>query len=339
MGAVPGHAGTSRGDPASLLAAARRGDEAAFAGLIAPHRRPLHLHCYRLLASLHDADEALQETLFNAWRGLAGYEPRAPLRSWLYRIATNVALRMLERRRFPAEPVDHHLQPYPDRLLDDLPATGADPAEQAILAEGIGLALIAAMQMLPPKQRAVLVLRDVLDWRAREVAELLGETVPAVNSALARARATIAKERAAGTLVRAHAPASSAEEARVVRSFQAAWDRVDVPGIVALLTDDALLTMPPQAMVLTGAPAIGEFFATQPAGGRLERIELIEARVNGQPALVSYADEDGSGVGRAYGVLVVSIGGSRITGFTGFPRDLELFEQLGLPPTRPRPPR
>lgn len=288
-----------------------------------------------LLASLHDADEAVQETLLNAWRGLAGYEPRAPLRAWLHRIATNVALRMLERRRFPAEPADHHLQPYPDRLLADLPAAEAGPVEQVILAEGIGLALVAAMQLLPPKQRTVLVLRDVLDWRAREVAELLGETVPAVNSALQRARATIAREREAGTLVRAHVPTDRAAEERVVRGFQEAWARVDVPAIVALLTDDVLLTMPPDAIHMTGTAAVGDFFATRPAGGRLERIELIEARVSGRPALVSYADEDGTGVGRAYGVLVLAIQGSRISGFTGFPRDRELFEQLGLPLTRP----
>ena len=319
-----------------LLSAAQRGDEAAFAGLISPHRRALHVHCYRLLGSLHDADDALQETLLHAWRGLPGYEPRAPLTAWLYRIATNVALRMLERRGFPAHPVDLHLQPYPDRLLDDVPATGGDPEDEAILAEGVGLAVVAAMQLLPPKQRAVLVLRDALGWRAREVADLLGDTVPAVNSALQRARATIAREQDEQTLARRHDPASRAEEERVVRLFRDAWRRVDVPGIVALLTDDALLTMPPVAMQLIGVEEIGEFFATAPAGGRLERIELIEVRANGQPTLVSYADEEGSGVGRAYGVLVLALRGSRISGFTGFPNDLELFEQLGLPLSRAR---
>jgi RNA polymerase sigma-70 factor (ECF subfamily) len=327
-------AAESGGDASPLLAAARRGDEAAFTDLVAPHQRALHVHCYRLLGSPHDADDALQETLLNAWRGIAGYEPRAPLRAWLYRIATNVALRMLERRAHPTVPVDLHVQPYPDRLLDDIPGGGRGPEEEAIVAEGIGLALIAAMQLLPAKQRAVLVLRDVLGWRAREVADLLGDSVPAVNSALQRARATIAKQRAAGTLVRRHTPASQAEEERVVRLFREAWARVDVPGIVALLTDDVLLTMPPVAMQMIGAARVGDFFATAPAGGRLDLIDLVDARANGQPVLVSYAAEDGSGVRRAYGVLVLAIEGDRISGFTGFPKDLELFEQFGLPLSR-----
>jgi RNA polymerase sigma factor (sigma-70 family) len=332
----PAHPRSESGaDAPAQLSAAGRGDEPAFAGLIAPHQRALHLHCYRLLGSLHDADDALQETLLNAWRGLPRYEPHAPLRAWLYRIATNVSLRMLERRAYPTVPPDLHLQPYPDRLLDDLPAVDGDPEEEAIVAEGIGLALIAAMQLLPAKQRAVLVLRDVLDWRAREVADLLGDTVPAVNSALQRARTTIASEQEAGTLARAHAPGSRADEERAVRLFRDAWARVDVPGIVELLTDDALLTMPPVAMQLIGVEEIGEFFATQPAGGRLDRIDLIEVRANGQPTLVSYAD-DGSGVRHAYGVLVLAMRGSRISGFTGFPNDVELFRRLGLPLSRGR---
>jgi len=163
--------------------------------LTSPHRQALHLHCYRLLGSLHDADDALQETLLHAWRGIADYEPRAALSAWLYRIATNVALRMIEQRRNLSAPVDSHLQPYPDRLLDEVAAVGRGPEEEAILAEGVGLALVAAMQLLPPKQRAVLVLRDALGWRAREVADMLNDTVPAVNSALQRSRANRRRER------------------------------------------------------------------------------------------------------------------------------------------------
>ena len=329
----------SRGDASPLLAAAKRGDDAAFSGLVSPHQRALHLHCYRLLGSLHDADDALQETLVNAWRGLGAYEPHAPLIAWLYRIATNVALRMLERRGYPPDPVDLYLQPYPDRLLEEASAVEHDPEHEAILAEGIGLAVVAAMQLLPPKQRAVLILRDVLGWRSREVAALLGDTVPAVNSALQRARTTIAREQDAQTLARRHTPSSRVAEERVVRMFREAWARVDVPGIVALITDDALLTMPPVAMELIGLEEIGDFFATKPAGGHLDRIELIDARANGQPAIVSYADEDRSGTGRAYGVMVLAIRGSRISGFTGFPNDLELFRQFGLPPSRSRTPR
>jgi RNA polymerase sigma-70 factor (ECF subfamily) len=318
-------------EEAKLLAAAQRGEEAAFVGLTSPHRQPLHLHCYRLLGSLHDADDALQETLLNAWRAIPDFEPRAPLRAWLHRIATNVALRMIERRPDPAVPVDAHLQPYPDSLFNDVPAAQADPEEEVIVAEGIGLALIAAMQLLPPKQRAVLVLRDALGWRASEVADLLEDSVAAVNSALQRARATIAREQEAGTLARINAPASRGEEAMVIGRFQEAWARVDIEGIVALLTDDALLTMPPVGMRFEGAESIGRFFATEPVGGRLDRIELVEVRANGQPAFAGYADEDDDGVRRAYGVMVLALDGGRISGITGFPRDAVLFGRFGLP--------
>lgn len=330
MSAAPRSVGEGE---SSLLAAAKRGDEAAFISLTSPHRQALHLHCYRLLGSLHDADDALQETLLHAWRGIAGYEPRAALSAWLYRIATNVALRTIEQRRDRSAPVDSHLQPYPDRLLDEVAAVERGPEEEAILAEGVGLALVAAMQLLPPKQRAVLVLRDALGCRAREVADILDDTVPAVNSALQRARATIASEQEAGTLARLHAPASRAAEARVMRLFQEAWARVDLDGIVALLTDDALLTMPPVDMRFAGAHQIGEFFSTEPLEGQLDRIKLIETRANGQPALASYVDDVGDGTPRAYGVMVLAVEGTRIAGITGFPRDSELFGRLGLPTT------
>jgi RNA polymerase sigma-70 factor (ECF subfamily) len=321
---------TSR-EEAQLLAAAQRGEEAAFVGLTSPHRQALHLHCYRLLGSLHDADDALQETLLNAWRAIPNFEPRAPLRAWLHRIATNVALRMIEGRRDPAAPVDAHLQPYPDNLFNDVPARQAGPDEEVIVSEGVGLAIVAAIQLLPPKQRAVLVLREALGWRATEVADLLEDSVAAVNSALQRARATIAREQEAGTLARVNAPASRGEEALVIRRFQEAWARVDVEGIVALLTDDALLSMPPVGMRFEGSESIGRFFATEPLGGRLDRIELVEVRANGQPALASYADEDRDGVRRAYGVMVIALNGSRISGITGFPRDAALFSRFGLP--------
>jgi RNA polymerase sigma-70 factor, ECF subfamily len=327
---VPGPATdptTTRGEPA-LLAAARSGDDEAFVRLTALHRRALHLHCYRMLGSVHDADDALQETLLRAWRGLAGYEPRAPLGAWLHRIATNVALRMIEQReRNRAAPLDVHLEPYADRLLDE----GRAPDEEAVAREGIGLAFVAAMQVLPPRQRAVLVLRDVLGWPARDVAATLGDSVAAVNSALQRARGRIDREHAAGTLARAHAPAGGAAERRVMRLFQDAWAAVDLERIVALLEDDALLTMPPEAMRFEGAEAIGRFFATVPLAGRLDRIALVARRANGQPALAAYADESGEGVAGAYGVMVFAIRGERIAGITGFPRNEALFEHLGLP--------
>ena len=317
--------------PDSLLAAAQRGDEQAFVELTGPHRRALHVHAYRMLGNLHDADDALQETLLHAWRALPGYEPRAALSAWLHRIATNVALRMLEQRRRSAGPVDAHLQPYPDRFLDELASPDPSPEARAIARESVGLAYIAAMQLLPAKQRAVLVLRDALGWSARDTAELLDDSTIAVNSALQRARERIAREHEEGTLARLHAPADPRTEAAVMREFLDAWAAVDVPRIVALLSDDALLTMPPMALRFEGAAAIGDFLATQPAQGRLDRIQHTATRANGQPTLASYADEHGTGTHDAYGVMVFAIQGDRIAGITGFPHDLETFAQLGLP--------
>jgi RNA polymerase sigma-70 factor (ECF subfamily) len=303
-----------------LLSAARAGDEQAFVRLTGEHRRALHLHCYRMLGSLHDADDALQETMLRAWRGLGGFEPRAPFRAWLYRIATNVCLRMLEQRK--RRDVESFLEPYPDTLLDESPDAVLEQKES------IGLAFVAAMQVLPPKQRAVLVLRDVLDWSAQEVADLLEDSVAAVNSALQRARERLTRERDAGTWARAHAPAGAEVEASLMRRFQDAWAAVDVEGIVALLADDALLTMPPESMRIPGAAAIGGFFGTVPLDGALERIELVPTSLNGQPAFAAYAD------GTAYGVMVFAIEGEQITGITGFPERGGVFAALGLPTDR-----
>jgi RNA polymerase sigma-70 factor (ECF subfamily) len=311
-----------------LVAAARVGDERAFVELTSPHRAALHVHCYRLLGSVHDADDAMQEALLRAWRGIGRYEPRAPVRAWLYRIATNVCLRMLERRaRERAIAVDAHLQPYPDPVA---PA-GSEPPACVESGEAVGLAFIAAMQLLSPKQRVVLVLRDVLDWSAREVAELLGDSDAAVNSALQRARARVATEQREGSLARAHRPASAEVEALVMQRFQDAWNAVDIDGILALLTADALLTMPPEGMRFEGGSAIAEFFATVPLDGRLDRIRLVPRRANGQPALAAYAESPEAGAYDAYGVMVFAIDGERIAGITGFPRQLELFGRLGLP--------
>jgi RNA polymerase sigma-70 factor (ECF subfamily) len=313
-----------------LLARAQRGDEPAFVELTTPHRRALHVHAYRMLGNLHDADDALQETLLRAWRALPGYTPRAALSPWLHRIATNVALRMLEQRSRSAA-VDSRLQPYPDRLLEELPSREPTPETHAMTSDALGLAYVAAMQLLPPKQRAVLVLRDGLGWPASDVAELLDDSVPAVNSALQRARERIAREREAGTLARVHAPSSASAEAAAIREFLAAWAAVDIPRIIALLRDDALLTMPPAGLRFEGSQAIGQFLATEPAQGRLDRIDHSVVRANGQPALASYVDEDGSGRHEAYGVMVLAIQGDRIAGITGFPHDLEVFLDLGLP--------
>jgi RNA polymerase sigma-70 factor (ECF subfamily) len=287
-------------------------DGQAFALLIEPHRRALHLHCYRMLGSLHDADDALQETLLRAWKGCDRYQPQARLSGWLHTIATNVCLTAIARRHpQPAEAEDlEHLQPYPDRLLDDL-----------VTRETVELAFITAIQLLPPKQRAVLILRDVLGWSAKEVAAALGDSVGAVTSALQRARRGVE---------RAHRPALVAEQEQraLVERFMTAWNEVDIDGLVALLTEDAVMTMPPERMRVAGARAIGEFFATVPQQGRLDEIPLLHTATNRQPALAAYARHD-DGTHRPYGLMVLQLE-PLITTIVGFP-DPWLFQQCGLP--------
>jgi RNA polymerase sigma-70 factor, ECF subfamily len=284
-------------------------DEQAFALLIEPHRRPLHVHCYRMLGSLHDADDALQETMLRAWKRVDRYEPRAQLGTWLHTIATNVCLSAIARRRDrPAEAIEdlERLEPYPDRLLDEL-----------VLRETVELAFITAIQLLPPKQRAVLILRDVLGWSARETADALDDSVPAVTSALQRARA-----RLDGTP--RHEPAPGDGERALVERFMTAWNAVDIDGLVALLRADALMAMPPERMLIVGGRAIGDFFGSVPADGRLDKVRLVTTAANRQPALAAYMR------GQPYGLMVLRLDGERISGILGFP-DPRLFERFGLP--------
>jgi RNA polymerase sigma-70 factor (ECF subfamily) len=313
-----------------LLAAATAGDEHAFVQLTAPLRRRLHVHCYRMLGSVHDADDALQETMLRAWRGIGRFEPRAELSSWLYRIATNVCLRMIEQRaRRESVTVDSYLQPYPDALLE--PET---PDHEVERRETIGLAFVAAMQLLPPRQRAALVLRDVLGWSAREAADALGVSVAAANSALQRARERVEGERTAGTLARTHRPANDSTESALMRRFVDAWEAVDIEGLTALLAGDAVMTMPPEPMHVVGPAEIGGFFATVPMEGQLDLIRLLAVRANGQPALAAYVQEHPGEPSRAYGIMVFAVDGDRIAGITGFARYPELFPRFELPEFR-----
>jgi RNA polymerase sigma-70 factor, ECF subfamily len=324
----------------SLLLAAAEGDEEAFRRLTEPHARSLHLHCYRMLGSIHDADDAQQESLLRAWRGLDRFEPRSPIAAWLHTIATNVCLTALERRRRRRElPVAEvagavwteellHLQPYPDRLLDELEASSPGPEARYAMRESVELAFVTAVQLLPPKQRAVLILRDVLGWSAKETAQVLGDSVAAVNSALQRARTRLERARELGA--RAHAPVGEDAERQLLRRFMAAWDAVDIDGLVSLLADDALMTMPPAPTVVAGAQAIGAFFATVPAQGRLDQIRLLPTSANRQPALAAYMQSAPGAPFRAYGVMVLALADEAIAGIVGC-SDESLFELFGLP--------
>jgi RNA polymerase sigma-70 factor (ECF subfamily) len=292
--------------------------EDSFRSLTEPYVRELHLHCYRMLGSLHDAEDALQETLLRAWRHYGSLEGRGSVRALLYRIATNVCLTAAARAQ------SSRLAPYPDGLLDELPSEEAGPAARYDLRESVQLAFLAAVQHLPARQRAVLLLHDVLGWSAREVAELLDSTTAAVNSALQRARSTLERRR-----TDRQSPPRDVER-RPVRRYVEAWDAVDIEGLVALLREDAVLTMPPFPMRYVGRTAIAEFFATVPAGGALDQIRLVEIRANRQPAVAAYVFDPEGRAHRAYGVMVLTLDGDAIATITGF-SDPSVFPVFGLP--------
>jgi RNA polymerase sigma-70 factor (ECF subfamily) len=323
-------------DEAGLLAAARAGDGEAFRALVAPHLRALHVHCYRMLGSLDDADEAIQESLLRAWRALDTFQGRAPLRHWLYRITTTTSLKAIRgrtRRPIPAGEVTH-LQPYPDRYLDQLTDAGGDPAAIVERRESVALAFVTALQRLPATPRAALVLRDVLGWNAREVAELLDTSVPAVNSALQRARATMSTDMSTDTTTDGPTAARPARplsdhERQVLDRFVDAWQRCDIPALAAVLREDVILTMPPQPVEIIGREQVREFLATVPAGGRLDLIRLVRTRANGQPALAAYLPDE-SDQCRGYGIMAFTVADGAIATITGFPLP-HLFAHFGLP--------
>jgi RNA polymerase sigma-70 factor (ECF subfamily) len=315
---------------ADQLAAARAGDGEAFRVLVGPHLRGLHVHAYRMLGSLDDADEAVQDALVSAWRSLADYRGQAPLSHWLYRITTTSSLKVIRakgRRPVPAGEIGH-LQPYPDRLLDQLTDAGADPAAIAERRESVALAFIIALQRLPARQRAALILRDVLAWNAAEVADLLEISVAAVNSALQRARATLSGTRPAdgGT---GH-PRLDDHQRQLLDRFTDAWQRCDIDALAALLREDVILSMPPELTTITGRAQVTRFFATVPAGGRLDTIRLVTTAANGHPALAAYLP-DQSARCHGYGIMAFTTRGEGIATITGFPSP-DLFDRFGLPP-------
>jgi RNA polymerase sigma-70 factor, ECF subfamily len=333
-------------DERQLLDAARAGDDRAFALLLGPYQTQLRTHCYRMLGSLHDAEDAVQETMLRAWTGLARFESRSSLRSWLYRIATNVSLRMIEKRPKRVLPIDYGpaadphvafgepltesiwLEPYPDAQLG-VEATMLGPDARYEQHESIELAFAAAVQHLPARQRAVLILRDVLGFSARETAETLAMTPVSVDSALQRAHKAI-EQRVPDQTQQATLRALGDSELReIVNRFADAWERNDVDAVVAMLADDARMTMPPWPSWYMGRDAIATFLRSWPLSLR-KRWQLLTTRANGQPAVAGYLWDEQTTAFRPETIIVLTFGAARIAEITAF-RSPELFPCFGLP--------
>jgi RNA polymerase sigma-70 factor (ECF subfamily) len=324
----------------ALMDRARSGDGAAFAELVESYRRELHVHCYRMLGSFDDADDAVQETLLAAWRGLATYQARSSLRTWLYRVATNTCLNLLRtasRRPQMAEPLPATaptptgstevtwLQPYPDALLDGLPDDDAGPDARAEQKESVSLAFVTALQLLSPRARAVLILRDVLGFSAREVAETLDSTSEAVAMTLSRARASLREHTPAREQP---ARAGTAAEATLVRRLTAALTAHDIDAVVALLAEDVRIAMPPLPAIWQGRQNAAQFLA-EVAFRLVPQARFVHTHANRQPALAVYTRDDANRVWRVSGLLVISLDGDKITGLTRF--ESTTLRPFGLP--------
>jgi RNA polymerase sigma-70 factor, ECF subfamily len=324
------------------LARARAGDEAAFRALTDPYRRELQLHIYRIVGSAQDAEDLLQETLLAAWRGLDGFQGRASVRSWLHRIATNRSLDALRASRRRPEDLQRMtevpeptrraesiwLEPYPDVLLEGIADEAPGPEARYETKEAMELAFIAGLQHLPPQQRAVLVLRDVLGFRAGEVADMLDSTEASVNSLLRRARGAFESRLPATGRERAPLP-NSRRERDVVGRFADAVEAGDVDGMVALLTDDAWVTMPPEPYEYQGRSAIRGLLLNMEVR-RGVPLRLIPTRANTQPAFGCYLPSPQADIARPYGLFVLTLQGDKISAITRF-TDSSVFPHFGLP--------
>jgi RNA polymerase sigma-70 factor (TIGR02960 family) len=330
---------------ADLISRARAGDGDAFRALTEPHRRELQVHCYRMLGSFQDAEDALQDTLLAAWRGLGGFEGRASIRTWLYRIATNRCLnarRSASRRSGkewdipgvqPPEPTRLGevvwLEPFPDALLEGAIDVPLGPEARYEQTESISLAFVTALQLLPSRQLAVLILRDVLGFHANEVADMLDSTVESVNSALKRARAGLQRR---GPLAQHEPPtaADSPAEEEIAAKFASAYESADVDAMVALLTDDVFISMPPMPLEYEGTDAAARFFA--PIFGAGRRFDLVPTRANGQPAFGAYLRAP-TGMRHGVGLFVLALAGDRICAMTRF--ENSVLPWFGLPRSLP----
>jgi RNA polymerase sigma-70 factor, ECF subfamily len=355
---MPATPATQTADEQRLLAAARSGEEDAFAALIGPHRAELHAHCYRMLGSVHDAEDALQDALLRAWRGLSGFAGRSTLRAWLYRIATNASLDAIARRPKRVLPVDYGpaadphtppgepltesvwLEPYPDERL--APEAGpAGPEARYEQREAVELAFIAALQHLPARQRAVLILREVLGFSAAETSEALETTTASVNSALQRARRTIADRLPDQSQQQTLRSLGDRRVQALVEAYVDAWERGDVEMVVSMLAEDARVTMPPMPTWYAGRDAIRVFlsdwaFAKRWARDRARfeagerRVRLVPVRANGQLAFGAYNWDEQSGRLVPYAFQVLTLDRDGIREITGFVTPA-VFERFGLP--------
>ncbi len=334
------------GDERELLEAARRGNGDAYGQLVEPYRAELHAHCYRMLGSVTDAEDALQEALLRAWRGLPRFEGRSSFRSWLYKIATNACLKSIERRPRRVLPVDYApaadphdgpgeplvesvwLEPYPDDALG-LQAGLASPEARYEQREGVELAFIAALQHLPARQRAGLILRDVLGFSARETAQALETTPVSVDSALQRAHRTVDQrlpEQSQQATLRFLGDAALRD---VVDRYVAAWERGDVEAVAAMLADDARMTMPPLPTWYGGREAVAAFLTGRPLSG-VNRSRLIPIRANGQLAFGAYTWTEARGCFTPHGLNLLTLRGAQIEEITAFLVP-GTFRHFGLP--------
>lgn len=336
---------TNKEEAAALVAGVRSGDEAAFAALTEPYRRQLHLHCYRMLGSFDEAEDLVQETLLRAWRGRAGFDGRSMVRTWLYRIATNACLDFLESRSRRIQSLEspqatesygvEWLQPYPDRLLDQMASGDSEPDALVIARETIELAYLAAIQYLPPKQRAILILRDALGWSAKETANLLDESVSSVNSALHRARTAMRRRLPKRRLEWPTAATPTTAEQKLLELYMDATDRADVAGLTALLREEVRLTMPPYATWFQGREEIATAFALstdQSSPAYLGQLRTVATAANRQLAVAAYVRRPGDSEYRALGVDVLRLEGDLVVEITRFV-NADLFAAFGLPPT------
>jgi RNA polymerase sigma-70 factor (ECF subfamily) len=322
-------------------------DRETFPHQAEPFRRELQLHCYRMLGSLQDAEDLVQETFLRAWRGLDRFEGRTSLRSWLYRIATNACLDALEgraraRRLLPdaegppaGRPPEGGpaadvawLEPYPDAALEGVPDVAPGPEARYEMREAVQLAFVAAIQHLPPRQRAVLLLRDVLGWSAVETARLLDGSAPSVNSALQRARATLRQRFPDGPP--GAAPVPDEGQRRLLERYVRTWEAADLDALVALLREDAVLSMPPWREWYAGRGAIGAFLAWAWAQHRPQDDRFVPTAANRQPAFAVYRREAGRPGWRAHGIHVLTIGDGSIAALTSF-REPRFHARFGLP--------